>query len=230
MKISSAITTVRRKGADYLPDTLDSIIKSGFFPMVVEDEPRVGAYRNFKRALTELVQEDADAVLVFQDDIVVSARLRLWLEYTLWPCDPETIGCVSLYTATPHDQPDDGWHQLDLEMKPDGKLPWGQAHGALALLFPMQSAIEFLASNIRPESLSGIDLRVAEWCMLAGKSYWMHSPSLVDHRGEISTFEAYNLATEVSEVTRRCRRAGRFCADASELRLNRKNENLLLSE
>ena len=69
---------------------------------------------------------------------------------------------------------------------PAEKFPWALAYGALAYLIPIDSARRFLDDNPHPENKNQIDLKVGEWCQETGLQYWMHSPSLVQHVGEVS--------------------------------------------
>ncbi len=76
---------------------------------------------------------------------------------------------------------------------PAEKFPWALAYGALAYLMPIDSARRFLDDSPHPESKNQIDLKVSEWCQDTGLQYWMHSPSLVQHVGEISAICAAGL-------------------------------------
>lgn len=69
---------------------------------------------------------------------------------------------------------------------PAEKFPWALAYGALAYLMPIDSARKFLDDSPHPESKNQIDLKMGEWCQNTGLEYWMHSPSLVQHVGEVS--------------------------------------------
>lgn len=218
MKISSIVTTCRRNGVSYLEDTLRSLRAAGFEPQVMLDHELKGCYRNFKDALWFASQGDPDAVVVFQDDIEVSLGLREWLESNLWPEPPEDIGVVSLYTSGVHDQPVDGWHELDLVVQEEGHLPWGKAYGALANLFPIESARKLLRDNPRPELLNGNERIVAEWCANQGLSFWMHSPSMTKHTGEVSTFvDRYPTNVPLLPCITDARQCKRFCKDVAEL-------------
>ncbi len=127
MRIASAVITTASRKADYLIKTLESLCLAGFADPEVfhDDEIPIGAYRNWKRALRNMLHEDdySDGILIFQDDILVAKNLKSWLDATGWPNDPSKIGVVSFYTATPHHKPEEGWFQLPLDQIVYGKYP-----------------------------------------------------------------------------------------------------------
>ena len=214
MNFAACVVTTPRDGADYLPATLDALHCAGFTPDVFRDDPATGAYPAFKRALRGLVRRlpGMDGYLMFQDDIRVALNLEPWLQANLWPGRLERIGCCSLYCPTPYDVPTDGWHQLDLGPQDDGMVPWSKGGGALGYVFPRHAAERFCSINHSPESMNQVDHRVAEWCMEQRLDYWRHSPSFLDHTGEVSTFGVYNGPMTPLVLT--ARRAGRFCPNA----------------
>lgn len=206
--IAVAVTTAPRK-VDYLPQTLASIMAAGFDGVASEDDSAVGSYRNFKLALAETAKSEADACLIFQDDIQVARGLWDWLLAGGWPEDPARIGVVSLYTAGPNARATDGWHALDLTVTKERPLPWSRAYGALAIMMPKLSAERFLKANWKPESKSKTDLNLGQWCCATGLSWWLHSPSLVQHIGEVSTLHDFGLNDY--------RVASRFVSDVSQI-------------
>lgn len=220
MRISSIVTTcVRPDGVSYLESTLASLRAAGFEPDVMLDHELKGSYRNFKDALRFVSQDDVDAVLVFQDDIEVASGLRDWLD-DLWPVKLNQFGfgVVSLYTSGPHDQTVNGWHRMNLTPRHEGDTPWGRSYGALAYLFPIGFARRFVKDDHRPEMLNATDRNVAEWCSVNGIPLLLHSPSLVRHTGEVSTFtKRYPKDVPLMPCIAECRQAKRFCADVAEL-------------
>jgi hypothetical protein len=95
---------------------------------VTRRESTLGAWPNWYLGLAELYQRDplADAYVMVQDDVILCANLRQFLESTLWP--EERLAVVSLYDPLPANDPaaGPGYRRLPIE----GGLP-----GALALAF-----------------------------------------------------------------------------------------------
>lgn len=93
--------------------TVDSLKESGFFPTVFAepgsfvdvDAPvvqrtfRHGCWKNYVETLRDLLslKPDAQAIAVFQDDIVICKNVKDFLEHDLWP--GLRTGAVSLYSA-----------------------------------------------------------------------------------------------------------------------------------
>ena len=211
MKIDASVITCPRD-EDYLPSTLKSLSAAGFpSPAIIEDHDLIGAYRNWRRAIewhVDFSPEHIDGFLVFQDDIIVASGLREWLH---WPNNPSLIGAVSLYTPSGHESDSYGWRQVDLSPKPEGqRQPMWNCGGALAILMPRQSAVEFLEASVRPESKQMADYAIGQWCQESGKEYWRHTPSLVQHVGVVSAIRP-NVRQELTAA----RMASSFCEDVS---------------
>ncbi|MES2789464.1 MAG: hypothetical protein V4719_07570 [Planctomycetota bacterium] len=147
----------------------------------------LGAYPNWLMGLQELYlrQPHADAYLMFQDDLLMAADTRRYLEYALWP-NPEA-GIVSLYCPSHHgNAADAGFHRLD--------PGWG-AWGALAYVFTPESLLGLLSDYRvqchrrygRANGLKNIDSVAGEWCLRTGRPYYVHVPSLLQHTGSAST-------------------------------------------
>ncbi len=68
---------------------------------VAVNQTRLGNIRNFCTALAKLREQfpNADAYVVFQDDIRAALGLRTWVEQQLWPFEN---GVVSLFTPGLH--------------------------------------------------------------------------------------------------------------------------------
>lgn len=86
---------------------------------------------------------------------------------------------------------------------------WAMAYGACALLMPRESARKILDNCTHPESRTKTDIHVAETCYRLGLSWWMHTPSFVEHRGEVSSLHDFGINDY--------RRAGEFCPDVALL-------------
>jgi hypothetical protein len=185
---------------------MESLSNSGFDPLIVQDDDYRGSWPMLREALRLLLERGAhDALIVFQDDIVVAKGLFAWLEETLWPADPETIGCVSLYTAGANSREENGWYTSD-------DLPNFKPWGACGLCFPRRSAELLLANPPNKALMSCSDASVATFCRMNELNFWMHSPSLVQHIGETSSLGIGNTRGITED---RC--ASRFCVDAREL-------------
>ena len=86
---------------------------------------------------------------------------------------------------------------------------WAMAYGACALLMPRESARKIVDNCTHPESRTKTDIHVAETCYRLGLSWWLHTPSFVEHRGEVSSLHEHGLNDY--------RRAGEFCPDVALL-------------
>lgn len=205
MKISSIVTTCPRKTL-YLSRTIESLEAASFSPEVSVDDEKSGSWANFRKSLKIMLPMEWDALCIFQDDIIVSRGLMELLQVSLWPSPERAIGCVSLYTAGATDTSRDGWNQI-VESK--------QFYGALAYVLPRQIAIEL--TEVKPESPTGTDSIVGQFCVENGLEYWTHFPSLVQHIGEVSSIdETYGIGDEGSQQ-RLFRSASHFCSDAGDL-------------
>lgn len=206
MKIFSAITTCPRPdGISYLPATLASLHAAGFTPEIVNDPDKGGSWPALRRALAGLLERSEaadDCLIVFQDDVVAAKGLADWLQNNLWPGPVETIGVVSLYTAGPcHQQP--GWFTTD-------DLGVHRTWGACALCLPRRSAELVLAYRERA-MLNGSDTTLAGFFRSRNLKWFLHSPSLTNHVGAISSICVKEIGLDAN------RTAGNFCADVAEL-------------
>ena len=205
---SVGVVTAPRK-TPTLGDTLESLGAAGFWDVRLFAEPgtpipaahahrpassrgaarseALGAFPNWYLALSELVLRDpaADAYLLCEDDVAFSRGLRGYLGKTLWPA--ADVGAVSLHTPSHFAAGEPpGWHAEDR-----GWRTWG----AQALAFPNASARALLTDpavldhrGFGPHGGSrDADCVVGAWCRRAGRSYWVHRPSLARHTGETST-------------------------------------------
>jgi hypothetical protein len=217
------VTTAPRRQST-LEWCLDSLVRSGWEePRLFVDsavtiakryaglpvslrESKLGAWPNYYLSLVELLmrEPEADAFLLVQDDVVLYDRynLRVYLERYLWPSVP--VGAVSLFCSSAYTQPQSGWHRLG--------EPW--VWGALAFLFPRESAKRFIADPVVLEhrwchhnrGLANIDTVIGEWANRHGLPIYFPTPSLAQHVGDSSTLWP-NARSDGS------RRADRFVGD-----------------
>lgn len=148
-------------------------------------EQSVGASTAWYLALAELValQPQADAYLIFQDDVLVhwGDALRQYLELALWPAAKP--GLVSLYTPGLISQR--GWH----------RIPPTWDWGTLAIIFPNVLAKAYLSDPevvrnslpTRPGEHRPIPEIVRKWVRRSRLDVWCPSPSLTQHIGSTST-------------------------------------------
>lgn len=226
-----------------LATTLDSIFLAGWVRVHVFANPgveefqaqsgttvarhdnaaRLWPYPNFLNAVRQLllIDPEADAYGVIQDDVSLARGLRSWVDDTFWPLlsNPKLgnrFGVVSLFTPEKLHQPPSmlggqhGWHIM-----PDTEV---QAWGAQAYLFSSASLRIFLSSKFVTTDLTQVDRLVLSWCRQDGYDYWMHSPSVSQHAAaDQSSFG--NFPSE--EVKQHClpyRKAKYFVDDVIELR------------
>ncbi|QDT39719.1 class I SAM-dependent methyltransferase [Stratiformator vulcanicus] len=133
MDFRVGVTTAPRRSPTLIK-TVESLMSAGFEPIVfaepgscavhltecdrlgvpiVRRETTRGCYRNWIETADDLLDGDADAILIVQDDTVVHPQSRTFLEADLWPC--ERVGYVSLYCAKHYSQ---RWSVY----RPDGEL------------------------------------------------------------------------------------------------------------
>lgn len=207
LRFYSAVMTADRK-VDYLVQTCDSLLAAGWFNphLIFDNSPRLGPKPTFKRALYDLSAAcyEGKWCIVFQDDILVARGLRAWLEHNL-----PGHGVVSLYTSSVHDCPFDGWHEVDLRPTPENPTPWHNSLGACALMMPCDVARRFLEHDPQFSRTDRVGGAIGEFCFREQIPFWCHSPSLVQHVGEVSCLHGAPITD--------ARRAKRFCADVSTL-------------
>ena len=147
----------------------------------------LGAFPNWVLGLAELVlrEPESDAYLMLQDDVLLTANVRGYLERTLWP--RREVGLVSLYTPSHYSAGKTyGYHE-----QPCAWDSWG----ALAYVFPNPAARALLADPLLVDhrrhgpagGLRNIDSVVGLWRQRRRLPYIVHVPSLAQHIGETST-------------------------------------------
>lgn len=158
-------------------------------------ENRTGAWPNYFLALAELIMRnpDADAYLLFQDDVELAAgeNVRAYLEQILWPAND--VGVVSLFTSSAYDRPHAGWYRLE------DRWIWG----ALTMIFSNKAAWSFLSDpevvahrrSLEFNGMRQIDVTIGRWAKRQGYAIMHPVPSLVQHIGDKSTLWEEGLAS-----------------------------------
>ena len=207
---SYGVTTVEGRRSTLLPRTLQSLKVAGF------DNPRlfvdgsndiqswekefglevtvrtqnIKTFGNWIMALWELYLRNpaADRYALFQDDFVTSLNLKKYLEKTNYPLG----GYCNLYTfpqnqslapKTKHGGTVDGWYRSNQ-----------MGRGAVALVFSNEATRVLLTSQHmveRPRDANrgwkAIDGGIVTAFKKAGWYEFVHSPSLVQHIGDVSS-------------------------------------------
>lgn len=194
MNAIRVVVTTAPRAVSYLDQTLSSLHAAGFHTVSVVEDAGGGINATYKAALRQAMKDrDASSVLVCQDDILVARGLRDWLEQQSWPDDH--VGCLSLYCAQPYHQDDTGWWEFPLQPTRIMRQPWARVYGALAMLWPRQSAELFLSATPPFDGRNKVDQLIGKWCMESRRSLWVHSPSLVEHIGDVSACGGANSLT-----------------------------------
>ena len=202
------LDSLRRAGWENPRLFIDSVVtipdRFADLPFTLRDS-KIGAWPNYYLALAELLMRspEADAYMIVQDDCFFHDRvnLREHLEEILWPADP--VGAVSLYCSKAYAPAQTGWHEY-----PDERI-WG----ALAFIFPSESAARFLANpqvlahrRASPLGLANIDGLIGRWARDEHMPIYYPYPSLAQHIGETSAIWPAAQAEGF-------RRAGPFAGD-----------------
>ena len=180
---------------------------------------RLGPWPNFLVALASLRREhpNEDYYAIFQDDIRVAKGCRRWLEMELssgWPRQHDEQFILSLYTscATKRGTASTGygWFRsagryrdpvTDSNVDPN----W-LGVGACAIVLPRGVADRLLAVNPGSGCITKTDYHLSNFCIDEGLPWIQYYPSLVSHRGTISTLgqkwnRARHEAAWVSDLT-----------------------------
>lgn len=199
------VTTVPSRYITTLASTLSSLQEAGFakprlfvdgtepVPPYLISQGKVGqvTYRdniktagNWILAAWELYlrQPDADRYAIFQDDFVTYRNLRAYLDSYPYPAK----GYLNLYTFPENEKLANGRRGFYRSNQ--------LGRGAVGLVFSREAMITLLGSNhlaIKPQHpkrpTSAIDGAVSEAMKKAGWSEYVHSPSLVQHTGIVSS-------------------------------------------
>lgn len=217
MKWACGVTTVPERRACLLPGTLQSLAAAGFDrprlfvdgarPQLdpwVRDKPDlevthrwplIRTFGNWALGLAELYVREpgADRFAMFQDDLVAVRNLRAYLERCPYP----ERGYLNLYTF-PSNQAiapaGGGWYEGALLASGSGDLRFQTGRGAVALVFSREAVVTLLCSQHmieRPQDAQNgwkrLDGGVVTAMNKAGWREYVHSPSLVQHTGLVSS-------------------------------------------
>lgn len=203
MEAAATVTTTKRdqRFHVYIYDTLLSLDTAGFSRVrVFDDEMKIGCNRTYRAALRDLLDNcDNEAVIVFQDDLLVAKGLKAYVDRMEWPAPVEQMGVVSLYCAGPHAKPDRGLWRFPLSA--DDSESWAKVYGALAFVWPRAAAEKFLADPPAVMGRSLCDQLIGAWCAKNDLQMWVHSPSLIQHIGKVSSFGPVDSLTKYRVAT-----------------------------
>jgi hypothetical protein len=155
---------------------------------VVRHSRQQGQLRNFCFAAENLLRQDpaADCYAVFEDDIAPARGLRGWCDGQFWPGGH---GVVSLFTSRVMSDDRVGWQTLNL-----GRY---RTFGCQAFVFQGAALREFLADEVVRRHLArghpGADAVLGEWALMRGVGIAYHSPSPVQHVGDVSSIDRHQL-------------------------------------
>lgn len=204
MSWAYGITTVPSRLKDLFPRTLKSLQLAGFdYPHIFVDGepedysllgtsytvriPNVRTAGNWVLSLYELYirNPDADRFAIFQDDFVTSLNLRMYLDC----CNYPERGYWNLYTfpcnqrLCPEERAYQGWYPSDQYGK-----------GAVALVFNREAVCTLLSQRLfvdRHQDVNrghkAIDGGIVDTFASIGWKEYVHSPSLVQHIGSVSS-------------------------------------------
>lgn len=198
------VTTAPRPVAT-VSRTVESLKQSGFHPivfaeprsdvnldcLVIERQHRLGCWRNYVQTIKDLLQlrPQAEAIAIFQDDIVVCRDLRDFLEHDLWPS--AQTGVVSLYSAEEYE----AGESVGIDRR--GKM----ILGLCAAIYPRHIAEKLVSDEYSkdwrgchaqqgyvddPVKKKAADTWVAESLKKMNKKVYHYRPSLAQHVAETS--------------------------------------------
>jgi len=194
MNIVSGVITAPGRAQPTIDDTVASLKKAGFDPLVYTDTEQSGCWVSWVRALADLITKDADAILICEDDVAFSPGLRGYLELSLWPEPPNKIAVCSVYCPQLYQADWGGWHLenrgWDLCMAQSWLLPKANAE----LMYDHFKDVPTATADvpkITPENITRYhneiqerlltDSRIGQWALQKGLDIWYHTPSLAQH-------------------------------------------------
>lgn len=212
MKWACGMTTVWQRGKTYYPVAMQSVINAGWEPPhVFIDEPRIGTFGRWYLGLLELWirHPDADAFVMFQDDIELCRNVRPYIERTGIP-DNTYLNLVTHPLARDVAPPTPAGRSGEwFTTRPLGHggarypLPNGllqqAGKGACALVFPRASVEALLKADrmIRKPSekygTCNLDGAIVESMNAAGYQEMAHSPSLGRHIGTVTSMPGLSI-------------------------------------
>lgn len=159
--------------------------------------PTLRTYGNWILSLAELYIRNpgAERYAVFQDDFVTCLNLRSYLNR----CEYPTKGYLNLYTF-PSNEPSN-LEAHGLPSPPKGHQGWYRSNqngrGAVALVFNREAVTILLSSQHmveRPMDIHrgwrAVDGGIVESMRKAGWEEFVHTPSLTQHQGKVSSMHS----------------------------------------
>lgn len=210
MKWSYGVTTVPSRIDTLLPQTLASLAAGGFdAPRLFVDgcqydaryerfglvptfrHPVIRTFGNWFLSLAELYirAPNADRYAIFQDDFVTYRNLRAYLNYCQYP--PQ--GYLNLYTFPQNEDraPSAGYQGWYLSNQ--------MGRGAVALVFSREAVTTLLMQRHmieRPQDeqngWKSVDGGIVTAMTKAGWKEYVHTPSLVQHTGLVTSMDKKN--------------------------------------
>ena len=187
----------------------------------ISEEGHLGNFQNWSYAARCLLQiEDADAILIAEDDALFAPNIHDLLQRDLWP-SPD-CGVVSLYcpNMSQYSTANRGLNQTKITT---GKklTTAGNLVGALALVFP-RPVLQELAyhpsietwkgshaqaenPNTKPWERKAVDTWIGQVLKEMGKTAWHYAPSLVYHYSPNPNVSNSSLGHGVSNRNRQAR-------------------------
>lgn len=235
--ISIVLTAPR--GADYLPETCESIEAAGFPRPLIFAEPGSkipadraadattwarlhGPYQNSTAALASIrlamATRGFDAALICEDDVALAHGLRAYLDAALWPCDPVRLGWIALFLNENNAAGVPGWIRFD------GR----SLYGAQCLVLSRAALEQYIfsafhlthreAQRQHPNAEAFQDMEISRWANANRRPSFIvrgrGGQSLVAHRGTVSALFPWGLDASRKEQTL----AGIDAGDAAILR------------
>lgn len=204
-KIAVGITTAPRGGERLLPRCVRSVFSAGFDDVSVFAEPgssldgsepakviqravRLGAWHNWMKTLEDMLDGDADYLLIVQDDCILSCGTRDFCDAIAWPsydCAAIQLCCSRYYEDLPNGV---------------SKMPGTGMVGAWATLMHRFYAQQILSYGVisgwrghhsrtetDPVKMKAIDDYIGYASRQLGYSCAIIRPSIVLHDADIST-------------------------------------------
>ena len=208
------VTTVNERSSGLLRSTLNSIEIAGFtsFNLFVDGaipyeeyaslstrgcinvrSPRVRTFANWYLAALQVLNQNttADRFIFFQDDVVCSKNLRLYLESVELP----KCGYLNCYTYPENESSIPGvW----------APSPHQSGRGALCLVFSRE-VLQQIVTHERllhrlfdDEGWKNLDGAIVSTANLIGVKEYVHTPSLVDHTGHDCSTMGHKIKARAS--------------------------------
>jgi|GEM_PF-2061409 len=216
------VTAPREKPT--LERTIESIRGAGWSDIFVRGEPRspipkdvvshvaarqCGVAKNTLALIRMLLDDESDAMLICQDDVLLSVGCREYVERT-WPINNGGLGLLWLYRNEPKTKADRAWVRLPNTV--DGARG---VYGSLAVVLTQRLA-EMLERDEPLGQLAtaraGWDTQLIRWAATKTQAeIYHHDPSLAQHIGETSVLH------QGMKITRSRRAADNWHRDVTKL-------------